>query len=128
MEMDAILFYDRFIEKYPQYADEMKKRLIAWGGNSAGRKLLNIDSEGNVKPDPFFPATIGNILNQDFTDIWTDKPIELLQKLRVTPRELSGKCKECRYLEICNGGSRSRAYAIYGDIWGEDPSCYLVNN
>jgi len=28
-------------------------------------------------------------------------------------------------LEICNGGSRSRAYAIYGDMWAEDPSCYL---
>ena len=56
--MDAILFYDRFIEKYPKYADEMrwdemKRRLITWGGNLAGRKLLNIDAEGNVKPDHF---------------------------------------------------------------------------
>jgi radical SAM protein with 4Fe4S-binding SPASM domain len=125
MEMDAILFYDKFISKYPQHADEMKKRLIAWGGNSAGRKLLNIDSEGNVKPDPFFPAYIGNILKEDFSDIWTNKPIELLQKLRVHPRELGGRCKNCQYVEICNGGSRSRAYAIFGDMWAEDPSCYL---
>lgn len=125
MEMDAILFYDRFAEKYPQHADEMKRRLIQWGGNSAGRKLLNIDSEGFVKPDPFFPAKIGNILHQDFSDIWTNHPVPLLQKLRVHPRELLGKCKSCRYLDICNGGSRSRAYAIYGDMWAEDPSCYL---
>ena len=125
MEMDAILFYDRFEKKYPEYADEMKKRLIDWGGNSAGRKLLNIDSEGFVKPDPFFPVKIGNILNQDFSDIWTNEPTELLQKLRVHPRELSGKCAECQYISICNGGSRSRAYAIYGDMWAEDPSCYL---
>jgi len=127
MEMDAILFYNRFIEKYPQYAKEMEKRLIAWGGNSAGRKLLNIDSEGFVKPDPFFPKKIGNMINQDFTDIWTKEPTELLEKLRVHPRELSGKCKDCKYLNICNGGSRSRAYAIYGDMWAEDPSCYLEN-
>ena len=126
MEMDAILFYDRFIQKYPEHAEEMKKRLIAWGGNSAGRKLLNIDSEGFVKPDPFFPEKIGNILTQDFTDIWTDKPVALLQKLRVHPRELGGKCASCQYLSICNGGSRSRAYAIYGDMWAEDPSCYLT--
>ncbi len=125
MEMDAILFYDRFSQKYPQYAEEMKKRLISWGGNSAGRKLLNIDSEGFVKPDPFFPVTIGNILNQDFSDIWTNKPTELLEKLRIYPRKLGGKCAECKYLNICNGGSRSRAYAIYGDMWAEDPSCYL---
>jgi radical SAM protein with 4Fe4S-binding SPASM domain len=125
MEMDAILFYNRFAKKYPQYADEMHKRLIDWGGNSAGRKLLNIDAEGNVKPDPFFPSIIGNIFNQDFTDIWTEKPTELLQKLRVHPRVLSGKCEDCEYIKICNGGSRSRAYAIYGNMWAEDPSCYL---
>ncbi len=125
MEMDSILFYDRFIKQYPQHANEMKERLMAWGGNSAGRKLLNIDAEGNVKPDPFFPTIIGNIFREDFSDIWTNRPIELLEKLRVHPRELGGKCKECNYLKICNGGSRSRAYAIYGDMWAEDPSCYL---
>jgi len=125
MEMDAILFYDRFIKEYPQHSDEMRERLISWGGNSAGRKLLNIDSEGFVKPDPFFPKKIGNILNQEFSDIWTDNPTELLEKLRVHPRELSGRCKDCKYIDICNGGSRSRAYAIHGDMWAEDPSCYL---
>jgi len=103
----------------------MQKRLIKWGGNSAGRKLLNINSEGDVKPDPFFPMTVGNILEQDFLDIWQNKPSEVLQKLRVHPRELNGKCKDCKYLEICNGGSRSRAWAIYDDLWGEDPSCYI---
>jgi len=51
----------------------------------------------------------------------------LLQKLRVHPRVLGGKCSTCQYLEICNGGSRSRAYAIHGDMWAEDPSCYLTN-
>ena len=128
MEQDAILFLEKFGEKYPELKDTMHKRLVEWGGNSAGRKLLNIDSEGNVKPDPFFPKMIGNIINQDFTDIWTDKPDELLSKLRVHPREISGKCVECDYLNICNGGSRSRAYAIYGDMWAEDPSCYLTEN
>jgi len=126
MEMDAILFYDRFDKKYPEHADEMKKRFIDWGGNSAGRKLLNIDSEGFVKPDPFFPVKIGNILKQDFSDIRTSEPIELLQKLRIHPRELGGKCADCQYLNICNGGSKSRAYAIYGELWAEDPPCYLT--
>ncbi len=126
MEMDAILFLNRFSKLYPEYANDMRQRLINWGGNSAGRKLLNIDAEGNVKPDPFFPSIIGNIFNQDFSDIWTNKPTELLEKLRVYPRVLKGKCSNCKYLEICNGGSRSRAYAIYGDMWAEDPSCYLT--
>ena len=125
MEMDAILFLEKFGTKYPHLKEEMQRRLIAWGGNSAGRKLLNIDAEGNVKPDPFFPKTIGNILKEDFSDIWTNKPVQLLQKLRQHPRSIGGKCSDCDMIDICNGGSRSRAYAIYGDMWAEDPSCYL---
>ncbi len=125
MEQDAILFLEHFGEKYPALKEKMRERLIAWGGNSAGRKLLNIDSEGNVKPDPFFPKIIGNILHQDFSDIWTKEPSELLQKLRTHPRELGGICGDCGVIDICNGGSRSRAYAISGDMWAEDPSCYL---
>ncbi len=128
MEQDAILFLERFAQRYPELEGEMRQRLIAWGGNSAGRKLLNIDSEGNVKPDPFFPEYIGNILRQEFSDIWTDAPVELLQKLREHPRKISGKCADCDQIAICNGGSRSRAYAIYGDMWAEDPSCYLSEN
>jgi len=127
MEMDAIVFLEKFSQKYPHLKKQMQERLIAWGGNSAGRKLLNINSEGDIKPDPFFPVVVGNILQEDFLDIWVNKPNEILQKLRIHPRELEGKCKDCKYLNICNGGSRSRAWAIYDNLWAEDPSCYLEN-
>ncbi|MCH9813267.1 MAG: radical SAM protein [Epsilonproteobacteria bacterium] len=126
MEPDAILFLEKFGKKYPQLKEIMKTRLQSWGGNSAGRKLLNIDSEGNVKPDPFFPKIIGNILHQDFSDVWTKEPEKLLQNLREHPRNISGTCQTCEHITICNGGSRSRAYAIHGDMWAEDPSCYLT--
>jgi len=125
MEMDAILFLEEFSKRYPHLKDEMINRLKKWGGNSAARKLLNIDSKGNVKPDPFFPLRIGNILNEDFNEIWS-RDSELLNRLREHPRRLEGRCKSCRYLDICNGGSRSRAWAIYGNLWDEDPSCYLT--
>jgi len=127
MEMDAILFLEEFSKRYPNLKEELKKRLISWGGNSAARKLLNIDSKGNVKPDPFFPYTIGNILEQDFSKIWNAKS-ELLTKLRTHPRDIEGKCKNCRFINICNGGSRSRAWAIYDNLWAQDPSCYLDEN
>ena len=126
MEMDAILFLDYFSKRYPDLKEKMRKRLIDWGGNSAGRKLLNINSEGDVRPDPFFPMKIGNILEDDFSDIWTNKPNKLLQNLRISPRKISGICSSCTHIDICNGGSRSRAFAIYNDIWAEDPSCYLT--
>ena len=123
MEQDAILFLNEFSLKYPNLEETMRQRLVAWGGNSAGRKLLNINSEGDVRPDPFFPITIGNIIKQDFDDIWNQG--ELLDGLRVHPRKITGICADCEQIDICNGGSRSRAYAITGDLWSEDPSCYL---
>ena len=126
MEMDAILFLEKFSERYPELRGEMLRRLRSWGGNSAGRKLVNIDWMGNVKPDPFFPETIGNMTQKPFSDIWLDDGNELLTRLREHPRKISGKCAECAVIDICNGGSRSRAWAIHGDLWAEDPSCYLT--
>lgn len=128
MEMDAIVLLQKFEKEYPQYAQTLKEKLENWGGNSAGYRLGNMDWEGNVKPDPFFPQYIGNYLDSTFEDVWNNQSNEVLQKLRQRPRELSGKCENCNYLSICNGGSRSRAYAIHGDLWAEDPSCYLTHN
>jgi len=125
MEQDAILFLDRFALEYPALKDIMRKRLVSWGGNSAGRKLLNINSEGFVRPDPFFPLTVGNIIEENFGDIWQSG--ELLEQLRIHPRtQIKGICADCEQIDICNGGSRARAYAITGDLWSEDPSCYLT--
>ncbi len=125
MEMDAIVFLNEFAKKYPDKASILEEKLKKWGGNSAGRNLVNINSEGDVKPDPFFPVKIGNIFERDFDEIWLDNSNELLRRLREHPRKLEGKCKDCEYLEICNGGSRPRAWAITGDLWQEDPSCYI---
>ena len=127
MEMDALIFLEKFSEKYPELRDEMIKRLKSWGGNSAGRKLGNIDWMGRVKPDPFFPFYIGNMTERPFSDIWLDEENDILTKLRKFPRDISGICSECNVIDICNGGSRSRAYAIYDDLWAQDPSCYLTD-
>ncbi len=125
MEMDAVLFLKKFAQRYPHLKDEMAKRLLKWGGNSAGVKLGNIDWLGRVKPDPFFPFVIGNITERPFSEIWCDDKNEMLTRLRERPRRLGGICSECGVVDVCNGGSRSRAYAIHGDLWAEDPSCYL---
>ncbi len=125
MEMDAILLLDRFKKEYPDFVDSLISKLKAWGGNSAGNRLGNMDWVGNVKPDPFFPEFVGNYLETSFEDVWSTNPNKTLQKLRETPRNISGRCANCKYLDICNGGSRSRAWAIHGDLWAEDPSCYL---
>lgn len=127
MEMDSVLLLKRFQKDYPEFVDSLTTKLKAWGGNSAGNRLGNMDWEGNVKPDPFFPEYIGNYLETSFEDVWAGKSSDIVGKLRAKPRDISGKCSSCQYIDICNGGSRSRAYAIHGDLWAEDPSCYLTN-
>ncbi|BCD68868.1 radical SAM/SPASM domain-containing protein [Nitratiruptor sp. YY09-18] len=125
MEMDGVMLLQEMERRDKEAAKRLVQRLLRWGGNSAGRNLVNIDSEGNVKPDPFFPRTIGNIFERDFDEIWLDETNPLLQKLRQFPRKISGKCENCEWISICNGGSRPRAWAIHGDLWSEDPSCYI---
>ena len=60
--------------------------------------------------------------------VYSDRGLEnlKLEKLRIHPRKISSKCETRQYINICNDGSSSRAYAICGDMWAEDPSCYLT--
>ncbi|WP_457642284.1 radical SAM protein [Persephonella sp.] len=122
-EADAVAFLQKFKEKYPEKADLLYENLKIWGGNQAGVRIADIDYRGFVKPDTYFPLKIGNIREKDFYDIWNSNGI--MTKLRQHPRPVKGRCETCPYLEICNGNSRSRAYAVYGDYFAEDPECYI---
>ncbi|WP_293445463.1 radical SAM protein [Persephonella sp.] len=122
-EADAVLFYKIFKERYPEKAELLYENLKIWGGNQAGVRIADIDYRGFVKPDTYFPLKLGNIYEKDFYQIWNSNGI--LSKLRQHPRPVKGKCEECSFLDICNGNSRSRAYAVYGDYFAEDPECYI---
>ncbi|MFN3813851.1 MAG: radical SAM protein [Aquificaceae bacterium] len=122
-EADAVILYNKFSVKYPDLSRDLLQRLLLWGGNQAGVRLLNIDYKGNVKPDPFFQTSVGNVKEIDLVELWQGNG--LLSFLREKPRKLKGKCGDCKYLKLCNGNSRARAYALYGDYKEEDPACYL---
>ncbi|WP_313305752.1 SPASM domain-containing protein, partial [Stutzerimonas balearica] len=84
-----------------------------------------IDNIGDVHPDTYWwQHTVGNVRRQRFRDIWLERPEPLLEQLRQHPRAVKGRCAECRWLAICNGNTRTRAWAA-GDLWAEDPGCYL---
>lgn len=123
-EADAALLLQRFRQLYPDLAGPLLERLRAWGGNQAGARMLNINYKGELRPDPFFQTSLGNVREVPFSEIWRSHPI--LTELRATPRQLQGTCKTCEYLDICNGNSRARSYAIYGDYYHEDPGCYFT--
>ncbi|MGC8555379.1 MAG: radical SAM protein, partial [Candidatus Acidulodesulfobacterium sp.] len=124
-EEEAVVLLDVFGGRYPDLKDKLYKKLVRWGGNQAGVRLLNIDYNGFIKPDPFYEYRAGNIKYDDISEIYMHNP--LFAKLRDRKRFLKGRCASCGHLDICNGGSRARAYGIYNDYFAEDPSCYVKN-
>ena len=105
------------------YREEQMRLLRAHGGCTAGSKIISVDPEGDVRPCQFWRGeTVGNIRDRPLTELW-NRPKELLAMLRDKKSKLTGRCGLCKYVEMC-GGCRVRA-AASGDIWGDDPSCYL---
>ncbi|MCS7121901.1 MAG: radical SAM protein [Archaeoglobaceae archaeon] len=101
--------------------DEILEFLKYRGGDGSGFKIVCIDPVGNVHPNQFWhDYTAGNIIKQSFDEIMKD---ELFQKLKMKEKFLTGKCGICKFKSVC-GGFRVRAYRA-GNLWGEDPSCYL---
>ena len=49
-----------------------------------------------------------------------------MKKLKNKKEYVKGKCASCSWLDICGGNFRVRAEAALGDVWAEDPACYLT--
>ena len=109
----------------PDRIANLRAHLEAWGGNSSGVGVANIDTQGDVHPDTYWSDyTIGNVRERPFTALWTgDDP--MLAELRRRPRPLKGRCGACPYKAVCGGNTRIRALQLTGDPWAEDPACYL---
>lgn len=102
------------------------------GGCGAGRLYCCLEPNGDIKPCVFFPTNkgtvLGNILKDNFEEIWDNHP--LLWKLRI--REdledymVDGQrvgCGSCPDKYIC-GGCRARAYSYFnGNVNSPDIGC-----
>ena len=84
-----------------------------------GRGVMFISHTGEVSPSGFLPMVCGNVKETSPVDIYRQHP--LFVSLRDNDA-LGGKCGVCEFRKVC-GGSRSRAYGVYGDPFAEDPSC-----
>ncbi len=81
-------------------------------GCSAGDASLVIDPWGNVKPCLHVDLLCGNIIQQDFDDIWNSKNLKLWRGLS------SESCTSCSSFSVCGGGCRAMSLS-----WGnnQDP-------
>ncbi|MDL2266512.1 12,18-didecarboxysiroheme deacetylase [Desulfovibrio sp. OttesenSCG-928-G15] len=125
---DGPYLWMRMQKEDPKRAEEVFELLQYNEGNSSGRGIGCISWDGQVHADQFWRNhTFGNVLERPFSQIWDDPNIELLHKLKDKKAHVGGRCAKCRFLNICGGNFRARAEAYYGDVWAEDPACYLTD-
>ena len=129
--VDGPYLYLRLLREDPERAARAME-LLSWNGggaNSSGTGISNIDTQGNVHPDLFWQSlTLGTVKEIPFSEIWTNRDNAMLSALRDRKRHLTGKCASCRFLNVCGGGFRVRAFQMTGDLWAPDPSCYLSDD
>jgi radical SAM protein with 4Fe4S-binding SPASM domain len=92
--------------------------LLASVGCPVGTSYLRINPTGNVTPCPYLPLMLGNVRQTPLRQIWQES--ETLRKLRTL--ELEGRCGICEFKALCVG-CRARAFALTGNLLGEDPWC-----
>ncbi|MGQ9524296.1 MAG: radical SAM protein [Armatimonadota bacterium] len=125
---DGPYLYMRLKQRQPERAAEVYQMLKWNGGNQSGVAIACVDNLGNVHPDQFsWHHTFGNVKQRAFGEIWQDTSHPLMAILKDRKPHLKGRCRECRYLDICNGNLRVRAEKYYGDILAPDPACYLTD-
>lgn len=125
---DGPYIYLRLLKEDKEKAERVMELLKINSGNVSGLGIASIDESGFVHPDQFLKdIDLGNVKEKPFSQIWTDEENEILSKLRRKKEYLKGRCARCRFLEICGGNFRARAYAKFNDLWMEDPQCYLTD-
>ncbi len=127
-DADAVYFLNWVGRKFgAAKAAHVRAHLEAWGGNSSGLGVANIDPQGKVHPDTYWSDyTVGSVKETPFSALWTGND-PMLATLRTRPRPLKGRCGDCAFKAVCGGNTRIRALQVTGDPWAEDPACYMTN-
>ncbi len=125
---DGVYLYLQQRDADPVRAAETLRLLRANGGNASGERIGCVGCTGDVFPDQFWRThVLGNVRERRFSEIWNDPDNSLLAELRRRKEHIKGRCATCRFFDACRGGMRARAEAVSGDIWAEEPACYLTD-
>jgi len=125
---DGPYIYLRLLKEDPKRAADVLELLRMNEGNNSGRGIGCVSWDGEVYADQFWrEISFGNVRKRPFSDIWLDTSNELMAKLKDKKSYVTGRCANCRWLDVCGGNFRARAEAVTGDIWASDPACYLTD-
>ncbi|MBU4373258.1 MAG: 12,18-didecarboxysiroheme deacetylase [Euryarchaeota archaeon] len=127
---DGPYVYLRLLKEDPERAKEVLELLQMNRGNSSGIGIGCVSWDGSVHADQFWRHySFGNVKERKFSEIWMDTSNELMAGLKSRKPRISAnadRCARCKWFDICNGNFRVRAEAIYGNVWADDPACYLT--
>jgi radical SAM protein with 4Fe4S-binding SPASM domain len=125
---DGPYIYLRLLREDPARAAEVLKLLRMNRGNNSGIGIGCVSWDGEVYADQFWrTVSFGNIRKRPFGEIWLDTSNELMAKLKDKKNFVTGRCSNCRWLDVCAGNFRARAESAEGDLWASDPACYLTD-
>ncbi|MBA4392406.1 MAG: 12,18-didecarboxysiroheme deacetylase, partial [Desulfobacca sp.] len=115
---DGPFLYLRLLKEGSLRASEVLELLKMNEGNSSGRGIGCISWDGEVHADQFWRHySFGNVHQRPFSEIWQDLSHPLMAQLKDKKQYVTGRCAECRWLDICGGNFRVRAEAAVGDLW-----------
>lgn len=83
----------------------------------AGRTVIAVSCNGDVRPCAHNPYSYGNLLEEDLRDIW--QKMSDWRSAQYVPEP----CLDCTWLNRCNGGCRTSAKAFNGDWNKNDMWC-----
>lgn len=83
----------------------------------AGRTVVAVSCNGDVRPCAHNPNSYGNLLEEDLRDIW--QKMSDWRSMKYVPED----CKDCTWLHRCNGGCRTSAKVFNGDWNQKDMWC-----
>lgn len=99
-------------------------RLRHFHGCVAGRHVLGIESNGDVKGCPSLPSAPyvgGNLREAPLARLWQSKRLAFAREQGTS--ELWGRCAGCYYAEVCRGGCSWTAHTLLGRR-GNMPYCH----
>lgn len=88
-----------FAQRIPKKFDrsDFKKGLC-----NAGTSSCSISPFGIVSPCVILPFNLGSLRENTFKEIWLTKPVDTLEKLRVTTQSDIIQCQDCDISDFCN--------------------------
>ena len=99
--------------------------LPVWQGCSAGIRIAGILHNGDVvgctsiRNADFIE---GNVRERKFSDIWTCKDAFAWRR-QMRADLFTGKCRECRYIDLCLGGCTNTRLTSVGNIYADNKYC-----